>query len=198
LGAVLRIDVKPNGTQPYTVPDDNPFRNDSMARPELFAIGLRNPWRLAFTTQGRLIVADVGQDAREEISVVPAGGNLGWNIREADRCFEPAEGCQTEGLIDPIYAYGREEGISVTGGAVWTAESSALTDHYIFGDFGTGRLWALKVPEQGHAPVLASSLGRFALLPSTFGRTLGGELLVADYGSGSIYRLVPAPPPTAP
>jgi hypothetical protein len=140
----------------------------------------------------------VGQDTREEISLVPPGGNLGWNIREADRCFEPAEGCQTEGLIDPIYAYGRKDGISVTGGAVWTAEASALTGLYIFGDFGTGRLWALKVPAQGHTPVPASSLGRFTFLPSTFGRTLGGELLVADYGSGSIYRLVPVPPATAP
>ena len=188
---MLRIDVKAGGTQPYTVPDDNPFRSDPAARPELFAIGLRNPWRLAFSPQGRLIVADVGQDAREEISLVPSGGNLGWKIREGDRCFEPAEGCQTEGLIDPIYAYGREDGISVTGGTVWTAASSALSGLYVFGDFGTGRLWALKVPEEGHAPTSASSLGRFAFLPSTFGRTLGGELLVADYGSGTIYRLVP-------
>ena len=198
LGAVLRIDVEATEDSPYSIPPDNPFLDNPSARDELFAIGLRNPWRLAFSPDQRLVVADVGQNLREEISVVPSGGNLGWKIREADRCFEPEENCPTEGLIDPVYAYGRDDGISVTGGDFWRASGSQLTGQYVFGDFGTGRIWSLRLPGAGEALGAVSALGRFALLPSTFGRTHDGGLLVADYGSGVIYRMAVGSSATVP
>jgi len=191
LGSILRIDVTPSADKPYTIPPSNPFVAKPEAKDELFAIGLRNPWRLTFTESGQLVVADVGQDTLEEVSIVPIGANMGWNIREANICFEPSEGCPTQGLTDPIYAYGREDGMSITGGYVWTKPGSPLSDLYLFGDFVTGRLWAMPIPAQPATATQARSLGRFSVLISTFGRTSDGKLLLADYGSGTIYWVAP-------
>lgn len=191
LSSMIRIDVdRPTGGKPYGVPPDNPFVGDARYRPEMWAIGLRNPWRYSFTPDGRLICGDVGQNKWEEITFVPKGGNLGWRLREADHCFNPAEGCPTEGLTDPIYAYGRREGRSVTGGHVYTgARIGALKGKYVFGDFATGRLWALDLPEGDQRVEQATALGRWSINPVAFGRDASGELYVADFSGGKVLKL---------
>jgi glucose/arabinose dehydrogenase len=187
LGSILRIDV--DGASPYAVPPDNPFVGRAGARPEIWAWGLRNPWRFAFDPQGRLIVADVGQNRFEEIDLVARGDNLGWNLREADTCFRDAP-CATAGLVDPIWVYGRDEGISVTGGVVWTGPGP-LSGRYLFGDFGTGRLWALDLPADRRRVEAVTALGRFALSPSAFGAAPDGSVWVADFGAGALFAVVP-------
>ncbi len=187
LGAMLRLDV--SGPEPYRVPADNPFVGVEGVRPEIWAYGLRNPWRYAFDPRGRLIVADVGQDAWEEISIVGAGDNLGWRVREGRHCFDPPEGCATEGLVDPIYEYGHDEGISITGGVVWTAPGP-LQGRFLFGDFGTGRLWELALPETVRPTDDVLALGRFSANPSAFAAAPDGTVWVTDFSSGAVFELV--------
>lgn len=183
LGAMLRLDVD---TPPYAVPADNPFATDPEARPEIYATGLRNPWRYSFAPDGRLIVADVGQGEWEEIDVVSAGDNLGWNTREGAHCFEPAQGCQTVGFTEPIWEYPHTEGQSITGGYVVTgAAVPGLTGQYVFGDFIRGRLWALDLDQ----PDDVRALGRWPILVSTFAVDAAGDLYVVDFGGGAIYAV---------
>jgi glucose/arabinose dehydrogenase len=191
LGKMLRIDVgRKDGGREYAVPKDNPFVATKGARPEVWALGLRNPWRYSFDPKGRLIAGDVGQDAWEEVSLVERGANLGWKHREGAHCFSPKAGCRIAGLVDPLFEYDRSLGISVTGGFVYTGKSiPSLAGRYLFGDFATGRLWALEVPDSVRR-VPARLLGRFSYAFSTFGRDAEGEIYAADFGPGGIYRLV--------
>lgn len=196
LGKMLRIDVdNTDGGKPYAIPRDNPFAGSRSNLPEIWAYGLRNPWRFAFDSRGRLIVADVGQDMWEEISIVERGDNAGWNVREADTCLGEDE-CKHAGMREPIYVYGHDEGQSITGGLVYTAtDVPELTGKYVFADFLRGRFWAIALPEQAHQRVPESdvfALGRFAVLPSAFARDGAGRLYVADFGGGVIYQLVNA------
>jgi hypothetical protein len=188
LGSMLRIDV--DHGEPYTVPPDNPFVDRPGARPEIWAYGLRNPWRFTFDPRGRMVVGDVGQNRLEEIDLVAKGDNLGWKIREAERCFDPETDCPTAGLVDPIWSYPREEGVSVTGGLVWTAPGP-LSGKYLFGDFGSGRLWALDLPAERRRVDQVTALGRFPISPSTFGRAPDGSVWVADFNRGAVYAIVP-------
>lgn len=190
LGSMLRLDV--DAPAPH-IPPDNPVWPQPGALPETWAIGLRNPWRFSFAPDGRLIVADVGQDAWEEISLVSAGDNLGWNVREGRHCYPAKAVCSTAGFVDPIHEYNHDQGRSITGGYVYTGTAiPALRGKYIFGDFITGRLWALTLPPVGAtAPTEVYDLGATGLLISTFGRLANGELLVADFGSGRILMLAP-------
>jgi glucose/arabinose dehydrogenase len=189
LGSMLRIDV--DGAAPYEVPPDNPFVGEEGVKPELWAWGLRNPWRYSFAPDGRLVVADVGQDRYEEVSIVGKGDNLGWKVREALHCFEPEEGCPEEGFVDPVYEYGRDDGQSITGGFVYTGERlPQLSGRYVFGDFISGRIWAIALPKQGAAGA-ALALGQWPVLISSFGRDGDGELYLADYGRGAIFRIDP-------
>jgi glucose/arabinose dehydrogenase len=210
LGSMLRIDVTPGPDgAAYTVPADNPFigcpgrtgcpdgppgHYAAGVAPETYATGLRNPWRYSFANDGMLIVADVGQNLWEEIDLVPAGANLGWDTREGRHCFEPAKGCTTAGLTEPVYEYGRDEGMSITGGYVYNgAVIPALKGSYVFADFVTGKLWALDLPAAPGGPLLAATaLGDWEILPSTFGRDGNGELFVSDFGTGSVLQLVPS------
>ena len=191
LGKMLRIDVaRKEAGKEYAVPKDNPFVRTSGARPEVFAYGLRNPWRYSFDQKGRLVAGDVGQDAWEEISLVESGKNLGWKVREGAHCFEPREGCRTSGLVDPLFEYERALGVSVTGGYVYTGKRIAgLSGHFVFGDFASGRLWALELPDSVRR-VKPVYLGRYSYAFSTFGRDAEGEIYAADFGPGGIYRLV--------
>lgn len=188
LGSILRVDVSVPGT--LSVPPDNPFIGQEGARPELWAIGLRNPWRMSFAPDGRLIVADVGQDKWEEIDLVEGGDNLGWNTMEGTHCLE--EGCQAPPKhVPPIYEYDHEEGQSITGGYVSRSPSlPALEGQYIFGDFVRGRIWAIALPASRSTPVeSARALGRWPVLVSSFGEDGAGELYVLDYGQGRVLRI---------
>lgn len=195
LGKMLRIDPTPKAGLPYSVPPDNPFANATGFRPEIWATGLRNPWRYSFDPQGRLIVADVGQNAWEEIDIVEKGKNYGWRCREGFAPYDTSEGCAGKNFAQPIYVYGRDEGLSITGGYIYLADDfPALKGLYIFGDFISGRIWALKLPEEPDRllrPTDAFALGQWPLQISTFGRDATGKVYVADYGLGVVYRIDP-------
>lgn len=196
LGKMLRIDPTPTVNSPYSVPADNPFVNAAGVRQEIWATGLRNPWRYSFDPQGRLIVADVGQNAWEEIDIVEQGKNYGWRCREGLAPYDTSEGCTGKHFAQPFYVYGREEGLSITGGYVYLADDFAmLKGLYIFGDFISGRIWALRLPthtEERLSPSDALALGQWPIQISTFGRDAVGKLYVADYGLGVVYRIDPA------
>lgn len=184
LGNMLRLDVR--GALPYAVPKDNPFVGQAGVRPEIWAYGLRNPWRYSFAPDGRLVVADVGQNTWEEITIVGRGENHGWATREAHVCFPIGKACAATGMVDPIYAYPRGDGNSVTGGYVYTGSAvPALKGKYVFADFGSGRFWALDLPAKGQTARIpeakAFALGQFDLNPSTFGVGADGALYVGDY-----------------
>jgi glucose/arabinose dehydrogenase len=156
LGAILRIDVdKPGGGKNYSIPADNPFAaNSNGYREEIWAYGLRNPWRFSFDAEnGTLWAADIGQNKWEEIDIIERGANYGWNTMEGMHCFEPSTGCEREGLVPPVWEYGRDEGVSVTGGYVYRGPSlPQLEGLYVYGDFVSGRIWTLDMKE-GKNPV---------------------------------------------
>ncbi len=135
LGKILRIDVS---GEDYTIPISNPFKAPD--RPEIWAYGLRNPWRISFDAEtGRLWVADVGQNLWEEVDVVDRGGNYGWSVMEGNHCFKPASGCDDTGLIRPLAEYSHDLGCSITGGFVYHGASMPeLRGWYLYGDFCSG------------------------------------------------------------
>lgn len=141
LGSLLRIDV--DGGVPYAVPPDNPFVDEADARGEIWAYGLRNPWRFDFDPEdARLYVADVGQNALEEVNAVPddaAGVNYGWSVMEARACFRPQSGCDQSGLTLPVLQYDHDRGCSVTGGVVYRGSAlPSIQGHYFYSDFCSG------------------------------------------------------------
>jgi glucose/arabinose dehydrogenase len=189
LGKVLRIDVDPPfspGLQ-YALPPDNPFAGGS-GLPEIWAYGLRNPWRFSFERgTGRLFCADVGQGNWEEIDLLQKGGNFGWNITEGTHCYPPGSSCNMTGLIPPIAEYDHGEGIAVIGGYVYKGSAiPALANQYIFGDL-TGKIWSLK--EQPANTWTRTPLLFPSRTISSFGQDAAGEVYVVDY-SGSVLRLV--------
>lgn len=186
LGKMLRIDV--SGEKGYKIPPDNPFIE--RGRPEIFAYGLRNPWRFTFDQKtGLLWAGDVGQDKYEEVSVVKRGDNLGWNTMEGFHCFKPESGCVKKGLAAPRFEYDHKSGQSITGGYVYYGAALAqLRGHYIFGDFVNGSIWAISA--SGASPQVEELLINSDLNISSFGLDHGGEILVVGFYSGRIYRLV--------
>lgn len=197
LGKILRLDVTTDPTQPYLIPPDNPFVaadwNGQDVRDEIWAIGLRNPWRTSFDrVTGDFWIADVGQNRFEEVNVVPSGApggyNFGWPIMEGKSCFQAAN-CDQSGLILPVvdYAHGQGE-CSVTGGYVYRGQAYPQWHGvYFYGDFCSGRIWALAPDGAGgwlNAEVLDTDLAI-----SSFGEDEQGELYVLDYGRGVIYRM---------
>lgn len=135
LGKILRVDV--DSKSPYGIPKDNPFINTKNAKPEIYAYGLRNPWRFSFDRKtGQLFCADVGQNKYEEINMIDKGKNYGWRLKEASHCYNPETNCNKPGLIDPIAEYGRDLGISVTGGYVYHGNNNQkLSGRYVFADW---------------------------------------------------------------
>jgi len=193
LGKMLRIDV--DGGSPYAIPPDNPFINDPNTLNEIWATGLRNPWRFNFDAEnGDMWIGDVGQGAREEINYQaansPGGENYGW------RCYEGNLPFNTNGCADsanyqfPIFDYlhnGDTGGFSVTGGAVYRGtDYPNFFGKYICADFATGNFWSIELNENPDNSV--ELLGNGNISPSTFGFDQDGEMYVADYG-GSIYRI---------
>src|SRR5690606_19492686 len=117
------------------------------ARPEIWALGLRNPWRYVFDLEGRLVVAAVGQDEFEEVDIVERGDNLGWVVREGRHCFPPGAACTSEGFKDPVFEYPRRDGKSITGGTVYQGKALPfLAGKYLCADYVSGNLWALALP----------------------------------------------------
>jgi glucose/arabinose dehydrogenase len=182
LGKLLRIDV--DGARPYGVPQDNPFLHAADTAPEIWDLGMRNPWRFSFDrTTGDLFIGDVGQNAWEEIDAEPAGvggRNYGWNLMEGRHCYRP--GCDQTGLTLPVAEYGHERGCSVTGGYVYRGSRfPGLAGGYLFSDYCSGTIWALSAAAalaNGSAePAIVASAG-FSV--SSFGQGDDGELYVVD------------------
>lgn len=189
LGAILRIDV--HSATPYAIPRSNPFRQQRDTRNEIFAYGLRNPWRFSFDLEtGDLWAGDVGQNRVEEIDLVVAGGNYGWNIREGSNTFR-GRSRTAIGLTDPVAQYGRNLGCSVTGGYVYRGtEIADLNGVYLFSDFCSGRIWGLLPPEEDRRPVV--ELLQADIQAASFGEANNGALFILDLG-GTIYQVVAAP-----
>jgi glucose/arabinose dehydrogenase len=191
LGKMLRVDV--NGDAPYSIPDDNPFVNDSNYAPEIWALGFRNPWRYSFDrATGDLYIADVGQDDWEEVSFQsadsPGGENYGWNIYEGNH---PYSGETTSAnMVMPIAEYNHSLGISITGGYVYRGEAIPdLQGVYLYGDWGSGRLWAAYRDASGAWQ--STGFMETERSVSSFGEDEQGELYLVDY-SGSVLRFEPA------
>ncbi len=194
LGKMLRIDV--DSGSPYAVPSDNPFVGVADVRPEIWAYGLRNPWRYSFDREtGDLYIADVGQNSIEEVSFQPAGSaggeNYGWNITEGSRCFAPGEACDKSGFVLPIAEYSHQKGCSITGGYVYRGQSEpALRGHYVFGDYCSGRIWTSVRSADGVWTTTERLTTGLSI--SSFGEDENGEIYFLDYGGGSIFRLIKA------
>ena len=185
LGKMLRIDVMNQDT--YAIPASNPAGN------EIWASGVRNPWRFSFDrSTGDLYMADVGQNAYEEVDFQPAssagGENYGWRIMEASHCFDPREGCDQSGLVLPVAEYSHAEGgCSITGGYVYRGlDYPVLNGAYFFGDYCSGIIWSLQ--REGDLWQMTKRL-ESGLRISSFGEDMNGELYVVDHG-GAVYQLV--------
>lgn len=186
LGSVLRIDVSRGGG--YAVPPDNPFLDTPNARPEIYAYGFRNPWRISFDRQtGDLWAGDVGQDKWEETDRVVAGGNYGWKVLEGFACYaEPS--CDSSGKTLPRSAYGHEDGCAVIGGYVYRgSDLPELQGWYVYGDFCSGKVWAVNTGDQSD-PVLLLDSG---VSISSFGELPDGEPVILSYENArnGIYEL---------
>lgn len=204
LGKILRLDVDGGGLPPdcgsgaYTIPADNPFVGQAGACAEIWAFGLRNPWRISFDpATGDLFIADVGQNEREEVNVLPAGSgghNLGWRCYEGTRPFN-TEGCPGSGFTFPVFEYAQGAPAfhcSVTGGAVYRgADYPLLYGRYLLADFCSGHLWTLQRQGGGWSHL---ALGQTVDNPTTFGVDGRGELYVGAHG-GTIYRIHEETPP---
>jgi hypothetical protein len=193
LGKILRIDV--DGGVPYGIPAGNPFADGRGGRPEIFAIGVRNPWRLSFDrATGDLYIADVGQDAWEEVDRLPAGtgagANLGWRGMEGLHCtgLSSPVPCNAPSLVLPILEYSHGEGCSITGGFVYRGTAvPALAGRYVYADYCGGfiRSAAVMPGSRPSTRTFGATGGRV----SAFGEDESGELYVADQGSGTLSRL---------
>ena len=189
LGTILRIDVHPQDpTNAYDIPLDNPFRDNENVRDEIYAMGLRNPWRFSFDRQkGDLWAADVGQNRLEEIDIVEAGENYGWCAFEGTERYA---GCSTtlpdSSFVPPIHEYGRTEGASITGGYVYRGtQLPSLFGTYVYGDFVSGSVWSLGYG--GSSVLFNTTIGTIMQLAS-FGEGNDGELFLIAR-SGEIYGL---------
>lgn len=201
LGKMLRIDIR---KLPYKIPPDNPFVNSlelpENARPEIWAYGLRNPWRFSFDREtGDLYIADVGQRTVEEIDFQPAadkgGENYGWNIMEGLKCYKPLQDCDKTGITLPVHQYFHSDGVSVTGGYVYRGkEIRRLQGYYIFADL-LGRIWTFRI-ENGKKKSFKELTNK--LLPpdgkkmviTSFGEDADGELYICDFRTSSVYKII--------
>lgn len=195
-GKLLRIDVETGDPATYTVPPGNPFVGDPNARPEIWAFGVRNPWRSSFDREtGDYYIADVGQATREEVDVQLAGSaggaNYGWNIMEGSLCFN-APTCDSTGLTLPVAEYDHTEGCSITGGTVYrAARYPSFAGIYFYGDWCSGRIWGL---QQVNGSWQNAFLSPSNLALIAFCEDEDGYLWAADYNGGAIYSLVAGPP----
>ncbi|WP_193211217.1 PQQ-dependent sugar dehydrogenase [Luteolibacter marinus] len=203
LGKILRLDVSPQSG--YEIPADNPFRDRDGAKPEIWAYGLRNPWRNSFDRKtGDFWIADVGQNHWEEIDHLPAGqgagANFGWRLREADKETpqKGVGGAKPEGAIEPVHVYRHgnkpDEGLSVTGGYVYRGPVKELEGRYIFGDYNNRRVWSFELRNgkagrlKDHTDDFQPAGGQLGQITS-FGEDPLGNVYIVDQG-GQILRIV--------
>lgn len=203
LGKILRIEVL--GKDTYTVPSDNPFLNTEGAKPEIYAYGLRNPWRCFWDLKKKLFfIADVGQNHYEELNVVKSsqlkGANFGWRLREGfnETPKKGVGGDSPQNTIDPVFEYkhdAAEGGFSITGGQVYRGSASSLRGKYLFGDYVIPFLWTydLKTKKiktyQGNDLIKNRKDGEFLSLIASFDSDLSGELYIISQ-EGSIYKVI--------
>jgi glucose/arabinose dehydrogenase len=189
LGKILRIDVDHStADQPYTVPPQNPFVGKSGFRPEIWAYGLREPWRFSFDrATGDLWVGDVGQDRYEEIDLVRRGENYGWNVYEGYEPFSNQYRRDYEKYVAPVFSYRRQYGPCVTGGYVYRADPrSSFYEVYIFGDYESRRLFGLK--QKNRVLETIRQIGTAPQRIASFSEGPAGELYVVGY-EGTLWRL---------
>lgn len=196
LGKLLRIDVETSNPLTYTVPLTNPFSATPAYRPEIWATGLRNPWRFSFDrVTGDLYIADVGEAQYEEVNFQPAtspgGENYGWRVMEGFHCYNPAN-CLPNDLTLPIVEYDHSQGCSITGGMIYRgAQFARLQGVYLYGDYCNGKIWGVRrQPGAWHVSFLYDA----PFNVTTFGEDEAGEGYIADYAGGVIYRIVDATP----
>lgn len=205
LGKIIRLDVSGGVGSPYKVPEDNPFVGDDSFRPEVWAWGLRNPWRFSFDREtGDLWIGDVGQNKWEEVNFAPAsskgGENYGWRIREAAHPFNNDDPKPEVPLIDPIFEYrqgGPLNARSVTGGYVYRGSKiPGLRGWYVFGDYVSGQIWGLQqeggelVGQVDLTPMLAGEAGKGAVPGlASFAEDASGELYVMSLSEGTVFRI---------
>jgi uncharacterized repeat protein (TIGR03806 family) len=191
LGKMLRIDV--DGGDPYAIPIDNPFAAGGGA-PEVFAWGIRNPWRYSFdSATGDLWVGDVGQESWEEVSLVRRGGNYGWRLREGMACYNPPSGCPTAGLIDPYVVYPNSWGASVVAGVVYRGtDLSEIEGVLLYSDFYSGDIQGLFYDSVTGLPEGRTILAGTGRTISHYAEGLDGEVTVADHANGNLYRFARA------
>ena len=190
LGSIIRIDVSGGvGDKNYVVPSDNPFVGSVGARAEIWAYGLRNPWRFSFDVgTGLLWLGDVGQNDWEEVDIIKKGSNYGWNTMEGAHCFSPSTGCDANGLELPLVEYGHNAGCSITGGYVHRGSiTTSLQGVYVYGDFCSGKIWGLRYS----AGVITEHilLADSGLAIASFGQDQAANLYILSRNDG-IYQLV--------
>ena len=197
LGKILRIDV--NGTEGahrYAIPPDNPFADGDRAAREIFAYGLRNPWRMSIDrATGDLWIGDVGQGAWEEVDVIrtgTSGQNFGWNRMEGAHCFRPAEGCEDPSYVLPVTEYTRDAGSTIIGGVVYRGSAQPrLVGGYVFADFGSGNVWVIDAATDGPTDPILVLEGASSI--SSFGEDEAGEVYATDLRTGELVRVVANP-----
>lgn len=192
LGKLLRIDV--NSGSPYGIPADNPFVAKTGARPEVWAYGLRNPWRFTFDRQtGDLWIGDVGQDKYEEVDFQPAeskgGENYGWSTMEGTHCYKPQSDCKQDGLTLPVYDYDHGQGCSLTGGYVYRGKAiTPLVGRYLFVDYCASALQAITRSSDG--TFTTAEIGKVPTGITAFGEDESGEVYFTVDNEGAVYKLV--------
>jgi uncharacterized repeat protein (TIGR03806 family) len=195
LSSILRIDVdQSEGAAPYRVPADNPFVNLAGVRPEIWAFGLRNPWKMSIDrATGDLWAGDVGWELWELVHKIDRGGNYGWSVMEGPQPVNVEGRRGPSPILPPVKAHPHSEAASITGGYVYRgARLAELAGAYIYGDFQTGMVWGLRY--QGGTLVWQKELARTPLHLVAFGETAAGELYLVDYDrTGQLYRLAPNP-----
>ncbi len=196
LGSILRIDVdKKSDGKNYSIPKDNPFVGQKDTRPEIWAYGLRNVWRMSFDRKtGALWAGDVGQDIWEEIDLIEKGGNYGWNLREAKHKFGPKGSEARSDMIDPVWEYHHNIGKSITGGNVYRGKRvPELVGAFLYADYVSGKVWALRYDEKakkvvGNHPIEPGESCPVKKIPViTFGEDESGEVYFCD-SFGFLYR----------
>jgi glucose/arabinose dehydrogenase len=196
-GSILRIDVDhTSADRHYAVPKDNPFVGRAAARPEIWAYGLRNVWRMAFDPQTNLLwAADNGEDLWEEIDIIAPGGNYGWNLREGKHKFGAKGSDARPDLIEPIWEYHHSVGFSIIGGCVYRGSRlTELQGAYLYGDYVTGALWALRYDVERKQVTANRSIHSDGLPILTFGQDEDREVYATTHlGGGIIYSFAPLP-----